>query len=133
MVEAVKKGPSLKGDQESIPESEPGPVNKTHKMFFDISDAAQVAAFILFSFNKQLSEIDLSDFISGRPEAEALEVMTLFSEPLKHSDLRYLNLSNNALGEKGVRAFGQLLASQGKLEELYLMNDGISEEAAKAF
>nr|GEY71786.1 Ran GTPase-activating protein 1 [Tanacetum cinerariifolium] len=85
----------------------------------------QVAASILFSINRQLSEADLSDFVAGRPEAEVLEVMTIFSEPpLKHSDLRYLNLSNNALDEKGVRAFGQLLASQGNLEELYLMNDG---------
>jgi Ran GTPase-activating protein 1 len=36
------------------------------------------------------------------------------------------------LGEKGVRAFSELLKSQESLEELYVMNDGISEEAAKA-
>ncbi|KAJ9182078.1 hypothetical protein P3X46_006108 [Hevea brasiliensis] len=65
----------------------------------------------------QLKEVDLSDFIAGRPEAEALDS---------------LNLSNNALGEKGVRAFGALLQSQSGLEVLYLMNDGISEEAALA-
>ncbi|PWA55530.1 Leucine-rich repeat, ribonuclease inhibitor subtype [Artemisia annua] len=170
IVEAVKKGPSQKGNQETIPESKPEPVTKIQETFFDISggarafieadeakellkpltepgnkftkicfsnrsfglDAAHVAAPILSSINKQLTEVDLSDFIAGRPEAEALEVMTIFSESLKESDLKYLNLSNNALGEKGVRAFGLLLASQGNLEELYLMNDGISEEAAKA-
>ncbi|GJR86481.1 Ran GTPase-activating protein 1 [Tanacetum coccineum] len=55
-----------------------------------------------------------------------------FSSALKDAELRYLNLSHNALGEKGVRAFGELLKSQGNLEELYLINDGISEEAAKA-
>ncbi|KAK5811205.1 RAN GTPase-activating 1 -like protein [Gossypium arboreum] len=95
-------------------------------------DAANVAAPLLSSVKKQLTEIDLSDFIAGRPESEALEVMNLFSSVLEGCQLRYLNLSNNALGEKGVRAFGALLKSQNNLEELYLINDGISEEAAQA-
>ncbi|KAB2069093.1 hypothetical protein ERO13_A08G067050v2 [Gossypium hirsutum] len=95
-------------------------------------DAANVAAPLLSSVKKQLTEIDLSDFIAGRPESEALEVMNLFSSVLEGCQLRYLNLSNNALGEKGVRAFGALLKSQNNLEELYLTNDGISEEAAQA-
>ncbi|KAK2401759.1 RAN GTPase-activating protein [Trifolium repens] len=95
-------------------------------------DAAHVAEPILISIKDQLKEVDLSDFIAGRPEAEALEVMNIFSSALEGSILRYLNLSNNAMGEKGVRAFRSLLKSQNDLEELYLMNDGISEEAAKA-
>lgn len=95
-------------------------------------DAARVAEPILASINDQLVEVDLSDFVAGRPEAEALEVMNIFSSALEGCVLRYLNLSNNAMGEKGVRAFGSLLRSQKNLEELYLMNDGISEEAARA-
>ncbi|TYH57335.1 hypothetical protein ES332_D08G082400v1 [Gossypium tomentosum] len=95
-------------------------------------DAANVAAPLLSSVKQQLTEVDLSDFIAGRPESEALEVMNLFSSVLEGCQLRYLNLSNNALGEKGVRAFGALLKSQNNLEELYLINDGISEEAAQA-
>ncbi|GAB2247992.1 hypothetical protein Droror1_Dr00007874 [Drosera rotundifolia] len=94
--------------------------------------AARVAEPILASLKGQLKEVDLSDFIAGRPEAEALEVMTMFSAALEGSNLKLLNLSNNALGEKGIRAFGALLKSQSNLEELYLMNDGISEEAARA-
>ncbi|GFP84005.1 ran GTPase-activating protein 2 [Phtheirospermum japonicum] len=94
--------------------------------------AAQVAGPILASVKNQLKEVDLSDFVAGRPEAEALEVMNIFSEALEGSDLKYLNISDNALGEKGVRAFGKLLKSQTNLEELYLMNDGISKEAAQA-
>ncbi|KAM1301385.1 hypothetical protein ACFX2H_012428 [Malus domestica] len=94
--------------------------------------AARVAEPILVSLKNQLKEVDLSDFIAGRPEAEALEVMNIFAAALEGSILKYLNLSNNALGEKGVRAFGALLKSQSYLEELYLMNDGISEEAARA-
>ncbi|KAJ6837516.1 RAN GTPase-activating protein 1 [Iris pallida] len=96
------------------------------------TEAAQVVKPILVSLQDQLTEVDISDFVAGRPEEEALEVMTIFSEALKGCVLRYLNLSDNAMGEKGVRAFGSLLNSQSRLEELYLMNDGISEEAARA-
>ncbi|KAF7818321.1 Ran GTPase-activating protein 1 [Senna tora] len=95
-------------------------------------DAARVAEPILSSIKHQLTEVDLSDFVAGRPEAEALEVMTIFSSVLEGCALKSLNLSNNAMGEKGVREFGSLLGSQTNLEELYLMNDGISKEAAKA-
>lgn len=95
-------------------------------------DAARVAEPILLSLKDQLTEVDLSDFIAGRPEEEALEVMNIFSSALEGCQLKYLNLSNNAMGEKGIRAFGDLLKSQNNLEELYLMNDGISEEAARA-
>ncbi|KAF5736842.1 RAN GTPase-activating protein 2 [Tripterygium wilfordii] len=94
--------------------------------------AACVAEPILLSIKDQLKEVDLSDFIAGRPETEALEVMNIFSTALEGSILKSLNLSNNALGEKGVRAFGALFRSQHTLEELYLMNDGISEDAARA-
>uniref|UniRef100_A0ACD6A942 Uncharacterized protein n=2 Tax=Avena sativa TaxID=4498 RepID=A0ACD6A942_AVESA len=94
--------------------------------------AANVAGPILESIKTQLTEVDLSDFVAGRPEDEALDVMRIFSKALAGSVLRYLNISDNALGEKGVRAFTELLKSQGDLEELYVMNDGISEEAANA-
>lgn len=95
-------------------------------------EAARVAEPILMSLKKQLVEVDLSDFIARRPEDEALEVMRVFSAALEGCELKRLNLSNNAMGEKGVRAFESLLRSQNSLEELYLMNDRISEEAAKA-
>ncbi|KAG8370178.1 hypothetical protein BUALT_Bualt14G0090200 [Buddleja alternifolia] len=94
--------------------------------------AARVAGPILASIKNQLKEVDLSDFVAGRPEAEALDVMNIFSEALEGSNLKCLNISDNALGEKGVRAFEKLLKSQNSLEELYLMNDGISKEAAQA-
>ncbi|KAF8765650.1 hypothetical protein HU200_008143 [Digitaria exilis] len=94
--------------------------------------AANVVGPILESVKNQLTEVDISDFVAGRPEDEALDVMRIFSKALEGSVLRYLNISDNALGEKGVRAFSELLKSQENLEELYVMNDGISEDAAKA-
>nr|CCG20345.1 Ran GTPase activating protein 2 [Solanum stoloniferum] len=95
-------------------------------------DAARIAGPILAALKDQLKEVDLSDFVAGRNEAEALDVMNIFSEALEGSNLKFLNLSDNALGEKGVRAFGKLLQSQTNLEELFLMNDGISQEAVNA-
>lgn len=116
------------------PLSEPG--NKYTKICFSNRsfglDAAHVAESFLFFLKDQLKEVDLSDFIAGRPEDEALEVMKIFSSVLDGCELRYLNLSNNALGEKGVRAFESLLKSQHNLEALYLMNNGISKAAARA-
>lgn len=87
---------------------------------------------ILASLNDQLKEVDLSDIIAGRLEEEALDVIKIFSEALEGCILKSLDLSNNALGEKGVRAFGKLCNLRTTCEKLYLMNNGISEEAAKA-
>lgn len=116
------------------PLSEPG--NSYTKICFSNRsfglDAARVAEPILSSIKGQLTEVDLSDFVAGRPEEEALEVMKIFASALEDCTLRCLNLSDNAMGEKGVGAFEALLKSQKDLEELYLMNDGISEEAARA-
>ncbi|KAM0050802.1 putative leucine-rich repeat domain superfamily [Helianthus debilis subsp. tardiflorus] len=97
--------------------------------------AAHVAASVLSGVKDQLTEVDLSDIVSRRPEPEAVEVMRMFSLALEGSKLSYLNLSNNGLSEKGVRAFGDLLRSQSNLVELYLMNAdyaGILLEVAKA-
>lgn len=58
--------------------------------------------------------------------------MSIFSRALEGCNLKSLDLSDNALGEKGIRAFSELLKSQLALEELYFKNNGISEEAAVA-
>ncbi|XP_050218892.1 RAN GTPase-activating protein 2 [Mercurialis annua] len=135
----ISKGPrafieAIEAEEILSPLKDPG--NSYTKICFSNRsfglEAARVAEPILVSIKDQLKEVDLSDFIAGRPEAEALEVMNIFSSALEGSILKSLDLSNNALGEKGVRAFEALLRSQSCLEELYLMNDGISEEAARA-
>lgn len=95
-------------------------------------DAAIVAGKILETLSSQLVKVNLADIVAGRNEEEALSVMSIFSNALAGCNLKYLNLSDNALGEKGVRAFSELLKSQHALEELYFMNNGISEAAAGA-
>eukprot|EP00245_Coleochaete_scutata_P007603 TRINITY_DN23085_c0_g1_i1.p1 TRINITY_DN23085_c0_g1~~TRINITY_DN23085_c0_g1_i1.p1 ORF type:complete len:551 (+),score=153.55 TRINITY_DN23085_c0_g1_i1:74-1726(+) len=93
-------------------------------------DAAGVAAAALRAVKEQLVDADLSDIIAGRPEGEALEVLEEICSALEGSNLRSLNLSDNALGEKGVRACGAALRGQTSLEHLYFCNNGISVEAA---
>ncbi|KAJ7528325.1 hypothetical protein O6H91_16G094800 [Diphasiastrum complanatum] len=95
-------------------------------------DAAEVAAEFLSEIKETLIEADLSDIVAGRHEDEALKVMRILSAALEGSNLRVLNLSDNALGEKGVRAFSTLLQSQQALQQLYFKNNGISVEAATA-
>lgn len=50
---------------------------------------------------------------AGRPESQALAALGIISEAVAaHGRLDGLNLSDNALGEKGVRAFAAGLSGQ---------------------
>ncbi|XP_020971102.1 RAN GTPase-activating protein 1-like [Arachis ipaensis] len=116
---AKESKPSLTQEAAELLEPLRAPSSYTKICFSNRSfglEAAQVAESILLSIKDQLKEVDWSDFVGGRPEAEALEVMTIFSCALEGCVLRYLNLSNNATGEKGVRAFQSLLKPQNNLE-----------------
>jgi Ran GTPase-activating protein (RanGAP) involved in mRNA processing and transport len=96
--------------------------------------AAAVAASALRNVAAHLSHADLSDIIAGRPEDEALEALRVITESLGEARLRYLDLSDNALGEKGVRACaGALAGGPGEaLEFLALRNVGCSVHACAA-
>jgi Ran GTPase-activating protein (RanGAP) involved in mRNA processing and transport len=48
----------------------------------------------------------------GRPEDEALDALRIISAALAGAKLKRLNLSDNALGEKGVRACASVLTAQ---------------------
>ncbi|EIE18561.1 RNI-like protein [Coccomyxa subellipsoidea C-169] len=78
-------------------------------------DAAETAAKAIANVAASLEHADLSDIIAGRPEAEALEAMRIISGALAQVQLRSLNLSDNALGEKGVRAFAAAISDQACL------------------
>lgn len=75
-----------------------------------------------------LSKADLSDVIGGRAEHEALEVLTILSSSFGSSNLTELDLSNNALGEKGLRACQDLFKTQKGLKKLTLHNIGCSAD-----
>ncbi|WIA30005.1 hypothetical protein OEZ86_000102 [Tetradesmus obliquus] len=93
-------------------------------------EAATVAAEALRAVAGSLQHADMSDIIAGRPEDEALEALRLVAAALATAQLRHLNLSDNALGEKGVRAAAAAL--QPGLEFLSLQNVGCSVHACSA-
>jgi hypothetical protein len=54
------------------------------------------------SIRKQISELGSLGFVARRPEDEALSVMSIFSKAWEGSALRYLNMPDIPLGEKGI-------------------------------
>ncbi|KAG6766095.1 hypothetical protein POTOM_030161 [Populus tomentosa] len=104
-------------------------------------EGARVAEPILASIKDQLKEVDLSDFIAGRPEAEAFEVMNIFSTALEGSILKSLNLSNNALdfrcsstrvGCEGGIALSKALKTCTHLKKLDLRDNMFGKDAGVA-
>ncbi|MEW5318498.1 MAG: hypothetical protein WDW38_009714 [Sanguina aurantia] len=75
-------------------------------------EAAAVAAQAISNVLHCLTDADISDVIAGRPEEEALDVLRILSKALAACPLlKSLNLSDNALGEKGIRACAEVLTS----------------------
>ncbi|TMW60553.1 hypothetical protein Poli38472_000595 [Pythium oligandrum] len=99
-------------------------------------EAAQViAAFFETLYARgafaELTSVDFADMIAGRPEDEALQVLSTLCDALKEiKTLTRIDLSDNALGEKGVRACFGLLLRQENLQHVYFCNNGISAAAA---
>ena len=59
---------------------------------------------------KQLEYLDLSDVLSGLSFDDAQLTCEVFAECLKDLELKYLDLSDNALGPKGVLSCRQLIS-----------------------
>jgi Ran GTPase-activating protein (RanGAP) involved in mRNA processing and transport len=95
-------------------------------------EAAQVAAKAIRNVASTLKEADLSDIIAGRPEDEALGALRIISEALGTAELHVLNLSDNALGEKGIRACLEAYKNQAALEAIAFQNVGASVHGCAA-
>lgn len=94
------------------------------------SDTAAVRIAECLAKITSLTDVDIRDMIAGRPEEEALRSFTAICDSLKQNTIRSLNISDNALGEKGIVACRDLMA-QSSLQKLYVLNNGISEAAAQ--
>lgn len=80
------------------------------------------AAEIIGNRLKQLSEVevaDISDIIAGRHEDEALRTLKLISDSLAHFNPVEVNLSDNALGAKGIHSCKGLLVGKRLEVRLY--------------
>lgn len=94
------------------------------------ADGAKLLVELFLSRLVNLKAADLADIIAGRPEDEALCVLQIVCDALCTQQLEEIDLSDNALGEKGVRACLSLLKPQPRLRHLYFCNNGISAAAA---
>uniref|UniRef100_A0A7S1XHW4 Ran GTPase-activating protein 1 n=1 Tax=Erythrolobus australicus TaxID=1077150 RepID=A0A7S1XHW4_9RHOD len=99
-------------------------------------DAAPVAAEALASAMRsgRVRVLSLADIIAGRPEDEALRVLRTVTNTIANEDkamgaLEELDLSDNALGAKGVTACGALLENARNLARLTLCNNGLAADA----
>jgi Ran GTPase-activating protein 1 len=95
-------------------------------------DAARVAATPITNCAASLTDADISDVIAGRPEEEALDALRILGEALSKCGLKGLNISDNALGEKGVRACAAAFTNQAALESMAIQNVGCSIHACAA-
>jgi len=94
------------------------------------ADAAELMAEALNTLTA-VDHVDIADVIAGRPEAEALIVLSRLSAAFeaRAADLTYIDVSDNALGQKGLDALLPLLRSR-KLRTLNVCNNGMSADAA---
>ncbi|KAJ0034739.1 hypothetical protein Pint_24867 [Pistacia integerrima] len=76
-------------------------ISKGRRTFLEAEEAEEILRPLKEPGNS-FAKMCFSNRSFGRPEAEALEVMNIFSAALEGGNLKSLILSNNALGEKGV-------------------------------
>eukprot|EP00636_Phaeomonas_parva_P006422 CAMPEP_0118856496 /NCGR_PEP_ID=MMETSP1163-20130328/3943_1 /TAXON_ID=124430 /ORGANISM="Phaeomonas parva, Strain CCMP2877" /LENGTH=445 /DNA_ID=CAMNT_0006789611 /DNA_START=52 /DNA_END=1389 /DNA_ORIENTATION=- len=122
------KAEALAAELRSAQEAGCTEIRLTGKSF--TREAAAIVAPVLSAMSG-LVKVDMSDVIASRPEDEGLDVLRTLSGALVGSKdtLVELNLSDNALGEKGIRACAALLEEFEALRRLYLENNGLSAEA----
>lgn len=112
------------------------PGSKIQKIKFSTKsfgiEAAEVAAQAIRNVSATLIDADMSDIIAGRPEDEALAALRIISEALGTARLLHLNLSDNALGEKGIRACAAAFQKQESLESIAFQNVGCSVHGCAA-
>ena len=72
-------------------------------------EAAEIIAVRLKEFRNVIIA-DISDIIAGRPEEEALQALSIICNSLATNKLIELNISDNALGSKGVHACSSLIS-----------------------
>ena len=105
-------------------------INLSNKSFS--SNAAILLANYLQSSKDSIHILNLSDIIAGRHEDEALLVLaTLCNIFIPYQNqLVEVNISDNALGRKGILACQNIL--QGNyIQKLYFCNNGLSAEASE--
>ena len=109
----------------AVTEDDPNHICLSNKSFS--SEAASCIAMRLKSF-QNIEIADISDIIAGRAEEDALLTLKIICDGIVGSNLIELNVSDNALGSKGVIACKELIICK-TLQRLYFCNNGMSADA----
>lgn len=81
--------------------------------------AAKLAAVANAGRFANLTTVDIADIIAGRPEDEALEVLRTICAAFQGvKTITSIDVSDNALGAKGLDACAALLEGQSQLTSL---------------
>ena len=76
-----------------------------------------------------MTTADFSDIISGIETSEGLRTLNILSGSLAQDRIVELNLSDNALGDRGILACQEYLARAQSLERISFCVNGLSAEA----
>jgi Ran GTPase-activating protein (RanGAP) involved in mRNA processing and transport len=95
---------------------------------YGVAAAAEAAAAI--TALRSVEALDLSDIIAGQPDPVVLEVLETLLAAAATQPLREINLSNNALGARGVRACERGLRQLKQLRVVVFNNNGLQVEGA---
>jgi Ran GTPase-activating protein 1 len=85
--------------------------------------------FLTPEFVSQVTVFIGDDMISSIPADEALLILNVICSIFAGSPLQEVNLSNNALGNRGLTACDAVLGQQAGLKKLSLENNGLSMES----
>lgn len=111
----------------SISVTNPSHIRLSNKSF-DNAAAHKIATYL--SSLSGVEVADISDIIAGRPEEEALQTLRIVSSSLKSFALVEVDVSDNAMGAKGVEACRDILCGKA-IQRLFMCNDGLSAEACR--
>lgn len=123
--EAVVTAEKAEALLSAIVVKDPSHIKLSNKSFS--SEAALCISKHLLKF-KNIEIADISDIIAGRAEEDALLTLKTICDSILGDKLIELNVSDNALGSKGVTACKSLFTRKS-LKRLYACNNGLSADA----
>ena len=94
-------------------------------------EGARVVADFLTPLAGDVTNAILDDMIASLVTEDGLQVLQTLSGIFANSQLRKVVLNDNAMGNRGIDACNDVLGRQQKLEELFMLNCGLSEHSTE--
>lgn len=94
-------------------------------------DACATIAELLSKDTPKLTTINFNDIFVGRKREELPGSLEMLAKSIRDKNILHLNLSDNAFGPDGIKAFDFLLKSMSSLKTLKVNNCGIGPEGGE--